>query len=201
MDKLAANTRYYYRLRYRQPGAREYTAGTEYSFQTQRPPGATFTFDVQADSHPERVANMYSPELYARAMMEVRKDHPDFYVTLGDDFSVDALQTVLTPNKVDQVYINQRSYLGMDGASAPIFLVAGGHEQGAMYLLDGTPNNAAVWVGRARNKFYPLPEPNAFYTGDQDKVDLLARCEITTPGRGATPSSSRWIPIGIRNSR
>ncbi len=115
MDKLAANTRHYYRLRYRQPGAREYTAGTEYSFQTQRPPGATFTFDVQADSHPERVANMYSPELYARAMMEVRKDHPDFYITLGDDFSVDALQTVLTPNKVDQVYINQRSYLGMDG--------------------------------------------------------------------------------------
>ena len=173
MDKLAANTRYYYRLRYRQPGAREYTAGTEYSFQTQRPPGATFTFDVQADSHPERVANMYSPELYARAMMEVRKDHPDFYVTLGDDFSVDELRTVLTPNKVDQVYINQRSYLGMDGASAPIFLVAGGHEQGAMYLLDGTPNNAAVWVGRARNKFYPLPEPNAFYTGDQDKVEFI----------------------------
>ena len=88
----------------------------------------------------------------------------------------------------------------MDGASAPIFLVAGGHEQGAMYLLDGPPNNAAVWVGRARNKFYPLPEPNAFYTGDQDKGgwSLLARCEITTPARrGATPSSSRWIPIGI----
>src|SRR5215213_3403897 len=126
MDQLAANTHYYYRLRYRQPGAREYTAGIEYSFQTQRPPGATFTFDVQADSHPERVANMYSPELYARAMMEVRKDHPDFYITLGDDFSVDELRTVLTPNKVDQVYINQRRYLGMDGASAPVFLVAGG---------------------------------------------------------------------------
>jgi hypothetical protein len=82
---------------------------------------------VQADSLPERVANMYSPELYARTMMEVRKDHPDFHVTLGDDFSVAALQTVLTQDKVDQVYINQRSYLGMDGASAPIFLVAGGH--------------------------------------------------------------------------
>ena len=173
MGKLAANTHYHYRLQYRQPGTNNYTAGKEYSFETQRSPGSTFTFDVQADSHPERVANMYNPELYARTMMDVQKDHPDFYVTLGDDFSVDQLQTVLTPTKVDQVYINQRSYLGMDGASAPIFLVAGGHEQGAMYLLDGTPNNAAVWVGRARNKFYPLPEPNGFYTGDQDKVEFI----------------------------
>jgi hypothetical protein len=42
-----------------------------------------------------------------------------------------------------------------------------------MYLLDGTPNNAAVWVGRARNKYYPLPEPNSFYTGDRDKVEFI----------------------------
>jgi hypothetical protein len=173
MDKLAPNTHYYYRLRYRQSGAAVFTAGTEYGFQTQRSPGSTFVFDVQADSHPERVANMYNSELYKRTMAEVKKEHPDFYITLGDDFSVDQLNTVLTPTKVDQVYINQRGYLGMDGASAPIFLVAGGHEQGAMYLLDGTANNAAVWVGNARNKYYPLPAPDHFYTGDMDKVEFI----------------------------
>jgi len=173
MDKLKPNTRYYYRLRYRLPGTTDYTAGTEYGFQTQRTPGSTFMFAVQADSHPERVTNMFDTDLYGRTMAEVRKEHPDFFVTLGDDFSIDQLSTPVTPITVDQVYINQRHYLGVDGASTPIFLVAGGHEQGAKYLLDGTPNNAAVWVGNARNKYYALPEPNGFYSGDEEKVQFI----------------------------
>jgi hypothetical protein len=173
MDHLKPNTRYYYRLRYRKPGAAAFATGTEYSFVTQRAPGSAFVFDVQADSHPERTANMFQADLYARTMANVRKDRPDFFVTLGDDFSIDQLNSVVTPITVEQVYINQRNYLGMDGASTPVFLVAGGHEQGARYLLDGTPNNPAVWVGNARNHYYPLPEPNAFYTGDQEKVEFI----------------------------
>lgn len=173
MSQLKTDTQYYYRLRYRQPGAAAFTNGTEYQFHTQRAPGSTFTFDVQADSHPERTGNMFHADLYNRTMAEVRKEHPDFYITLGDDFSIDQLSTQVTPVTVDQVYINQRHYLGMDGASTPVFLVAGGHEQGAKYLLDGTPNNAAVWVGNSRNRFYPLPEPNNFYTGDQEKVQFI----------------------------
>ena len=51
----------------------------------------TFTFGVQGDSHPERLDRMYHPDLYVRTMEIVRHDRPDFYITLGDDFSVDPL--------------------------------------------------------------------------------------------------------------
>ncbi len=172
IDKLKSNTLYYYRVQYRETATGAFKPAAEYSFHTQRPPGSTFTFAVQADSHPER-KNMFEASLYAATMAEVRKEKPDFYITLGDDFSVDQLNKTVTPQVVSQVYINQRKYLGMDGSSTPIFLVAGGHEQGGRYLLDGTPNNAAVWVGNARNRYYELPEPDGFYTGDTEQVQYI----------------------------
>jgi len=51
IDKLQANTRYYYRLRYRENGTGGYTTGNEYSFQTQRPPGSTFVFGAVSYTH------------------------------------------------------------------------------------------------------------------------------------------------------
>jgi hypothetical protein len=39
--------------------------------------------------------------------------------------------------------------------------------------LDGTPNNPAVWAGRARNLYYPQPEPDHFYTGDTEPVEFV----------------------------
>ena len=89
IDKLKANTQYFYRLRYRQPGEATYMAAPEYAFHTQRPPGSPFVFDVQSDSHPERVNRMFQAELYARTVANVRQDKPDFYITMGDDFGVE----------------------------------------------------------------------------------------------------------------
>jgi hypothetical protein len=65
---------------------------------------------VQGDSHPERQYKMYDPDLYALTMRNVAKDHPDFYVALGDDFSIERLisdKTVGQEN-VDQVYARQQ---------------------------------------------------------------------------------------------
>ncbi len=173
VDKLKPNTRYYYRLRYREAGKTEYAAANEFDFQTQRPAGSTFVFDVQADSHPERVVRMFDAELYARTMASVRKDHPDFYVSLGDDFSIDEMKGTITPERVAQVYIEQRPYMGMAGTGAPIFLVNGNHEQAASYLLNGTPNSPAVWAGMSRNRYYPNPAPDAFYSGDKEPVEFV----------------------------
>ena len=174
IDKLKANTRYYYRLRYKEASNSEFNAATEYSFQTQRTPGSSFVFAVQADSHPER-KNMFDAELYKRTMANVRKDQPDFYITLGDDFSIDQLggMAPLSPSIVSQVYINQRPYLGTEGAATPIFLVNGNHEQAAKYLLNGTPNSPAVWAGKARNTYFPQPTigDGKFYTGDAEPVE------------------------------
>ncbi|HEU5076265.1 MAG TPA: hypothetical protein VFU02_18860, partial [Polyangiaceae bacterium] len=49
---LNADTRYFYRLRYRPAGADGgYLARTEYTFHTQRALESTFSFSVQSDSH------------------------------------------------------------------------------------------------------------------------------------------------------
>lgn len=171
LDGLEPNTRYYYRLRSRRRGTTDFDEGSKYSFHTQRPPGSTFTFALQGDSHPERYGKMYDPDLYLLTMNNVSRDHPDFYLTLGDDFSIDRLinRNTLSQSNVDQVYAHQRTFLEIVGRSSPLFLVNGNHEQAARHFLDGTPNNPAVFAGQARARFYPLPAPDAFYDGDNEE--------------------------------
>jgi hypothetical protein len=67
-------------------------------------------------------------------------------------------------------YAIQRPFLGIVGRSAPLFLVNGNHEQAARYLLDGTPNNVAVWVQNARNAYFPQPAPDGFYSGNAEPI-------------------------------
>jgi hypothetical protein len=166
IDDLQPNTQYYYRIRYN--GA----AGTEHSFMTQRAPGSTFTFDIQGDSHPERVGKEFNSDLYTRTLQSAAADQPDFYMTIGDDFSVQKVKPV-NAETVAQLYITQRQWLGLVGA--PVFLVNGNHEQASLANLDGTPNNVAVWAQNARNTYYPQPAPDNFYTGDTQQVQYIGQ--------------------------
>jgi len=172
---LRSDTRYVYRLRSRAADRSEFDAGPEHTFHTQRAPGSTFVFALQGDSHPERLGKMYHPDLYVRTMRNVTADHPDFYVTLGDDFSIERLieRNQLSQPAVDRVYAHQRSFLGLVGCSSPLFLVNGNHEQAARYLLDGTPDSAAALAGRARTRFFPLPAPDTFHQGDAEVVESV----------------------------
>jgi hypothetical protein len=167
---LERNTHYYYRLvrRDSQPLA-------EGMFHTQRSPGSSFTFALQGDSHPERAGKMYDSELYTQTMRNVAKEAPDFYITMGDDFSIERLinRKELSQVNVDQVYAHQRSFLGVVGRTAPLFLVNGNHEQAARCNLDGTPNNAAVLAGCARTRFFPLPAPDGFYSADAEQIKYV----------------------------
>ena len=168
---LQANTRYHYRLRFSTDGGATYLADTEHSFMTQRPSGSTFTFCIQGDSHPERVGIMFDSTLYMRTLLTAAADQPDFYMTIGDDFSVDKIPTNnINATLVTERYAIQRPYLGLIGNSAPLFLVNGNHEQAAAYLLDGTSNNIAVWAQNARNRYYSEPAPDGFYTGNTNVV-------------------------------
>ena len=169
---LEANTRYYYRLRYRKSPSEAFSVGEESSWMTQRAPGSTFTFGIQGDSHPERTKTQFNAALYARALQNAAGDQPDFYFTIGDDFSVDTLAS-LTASTVTQLYINQRQWLGAVGA--PVFLVNGNHEQAALANLDGTAENVAVWAQKARNAYYPQPAPDDFYSGDGQPVDFIGQ--------------------------
>jgi phosphodiesterase/alkaline phosphatase D-like protein len=169
LDGLAPDARAYYRIRYRTGGATDFAAGQEHRFHTRRTAGSIFTFDIQGDSHPERLGKQFDPGLYARTLANAAADRPDFYVMIGDDFSVDTLKD-LRADTVTALYIDQRRYLGSLGASAPVFLVNGNHEQAALANLDGTSDNVAVWAQTARNAFFPQPAPDGFYTGDAEPV-------------------------------
>ncbi len=175
INNLQANTRYFYRVCHRVAGTSGFSAGTESFFHTQRAPGSKFNFGVQGDSHPERTTTMFNPDLYNLTMANVKKTNPDFYFTMGDDFSVDPMiaKNQLSAQNVNALYSNQREFLGVVGNSAPIFLVNGNHEQAARYLLDGTANNAAVFAGQARSKYHALPVPDGFYTGDTEQVPFI----------------------------
>lgn len=166
IDGLQPDTQYFYRIRYSN------VAGPEHHFFTQRAPGSTFTFDVQGDSHPERVKNQFDPNLYTRTLLSAASDRPDFYIALGDDFSVDALKTV-NADTVTALYVHQRQWLGQVGA--PVFLVNGNHEQASLANLDGTPDNVAVWAQTARNAYFPQPAPDGFYTGDDEPVEFIGQ--------------------------
>lgn len=164
---LQANTRYYYRLYFQGADAASTGFSTEYSFHTARSPGSTFVFAIQGDSHPERLKTQFDPDLYTRTLQTAAADRPDFYILSGDDFSVDTLDpATITAEQVTGRYTLQRPFLGQIGHSSPLFMVNGNHEQAAAYLLDGTPDNVAVWAQNARNAHYSQPAPDGFYTGN-----------------------------------
>ena len=175
LERLQPDTRYFYRLRSRRPGQDRFAVGNEYTFHTQRQPGSTFAFALQGDSHPERLGKMYSPELYLQTMRNVEVNRPDFYLTMGDDFSLDRLvnRETLQQSSVDRVYAHQRSFLGVVGRSSSLFLVNGNHEQAGANWLDGTPNNPAVMAALARNRFFALPAPDDFYSGDEKELEFV----------------------------
>ena len=175
INGLRPDTLYYYKLVVKSPSRTSFTPEEASQFRTRRSAGSAFTFEVQGDSHPERRGKMFSPDLYSRVLRRAAADKPDFYIAMGDDFSIERLieRKELTQDAVDQVYAYQRGFLGLVGRIAPLFLVNGNHEQAARYLLDGTENSAAVLAARARNKFYPLPVPGGFYSGDLEKVPQI----------------------------
>ncbi|RVT85059.1 hypothetical protein EOD73_13170 [Inhella crocodyli] len=171
---LPANTRCYYRLYFQPTGSANEAPGDEWNFHTARPAGSSFTFAIQGDSHPERLKTQFDPDLYTRTLQSVAADQPDFYVLMGDDFSVDTLDpATIDRAKVLERYTLQRPFLHTVSRQAPLFLVNGNHEQAAAYLLDGTPNNVAVWAQNARNGLYAQPAPNGFYSGNAQPVEHI----------------------------
>jgi hypothetical protein len=174
LQGLSPDTRHYYRL-YFQPSDGSAAGPTEESsFHTARSTGSSFTFSIQGDSHPERAGQQFNSDLYRRTLLTAAADQPDFYLAIGDDFSVDQLDPLtVTAAQVVERYTIQRPYLGLIGKSAPVYLVNGNHEQAARYLLDGTANNVAVWAQNARNSHYSQPAPDGFYSGNSEQVPYI----------------------------
>ncbi len=169
LDHLQPDTRYLYRIRYRQADETTFSQGEEHSFHTQRQPGSKFTFTVQSDSH--LGDSNYSAELYERTLLNALDDNPDFHIDLGDTFMAEKLAA--NYDEAVALYLEQRSYFGLICHSAPLFLVNGNHEGELGWELDGTPNNIAIWATNARLLYYPNPEPNDFYSGSTTIDDYV----------------------------
>lgn len=167
VNNLAANTRYYYRLQYKPTGSGSFIAGPVYSFYTQRAPGSTFTFTIEADEHlydKKGVGNMFKVTLANQAA-----DNPDFMLTLGDIFGDDHHPESITSDSLDYLHKYYRPFLGNTCHSVPFYVCLGNHEgENDYYLAQNPPNNLAVWGTQWRKFYYPNPYPNSFYSGNTD---------------------------------
>jgi hypothetical protein len=159
---LAPDTGYMYHLGYRPPGATTIQYSPEYSFHTQRSPGSSFVFDVQADSHLDERA---SEALYRVTLNNELNDKPDFLIDLGDTFMTDKLPVKNKETYLGQ-YLRQRTFFDTMGHSVPSFLALGNHDGESGYALDGTGENIAVLSSQFRKMYFPNPEPDGFYTGN-----------------------------------
>jgi hypothetical protein len=172
INGLSANTKYYYRLRYRVSGSEgSFSARPEHAFQTQRPRGSTFTFTIISDSHMNGGGGNVA--LYEQTLENVGKDNPDFHLDLGDTFWMDNVTDSATAN---QHYLAQRQWMGAISPSAAIFVAPGNHEQEEAWHLDDTGDPATslpVLSANARKKYFPNPIPDTFYSGNTDPYSYL----------------------------
>ena len=125
---LNANTQYVYRMCYRAPGAATFTTRPEFSFHTQRAPGGTFSFIVQADPHLDEQSDT---ALYRRCLRNQLEDGPDFMIDLGDILMSDKLKNAANMLSHDTITYRchlLRSYYERECHSVPRFIALGNHE-------------------------------------------------------------------------
>ena len=167
LSDLTVNTKYYYRLRYKNNAVTSFNASTEYFFQTQRNKGEVFIFTVESDEHlydKKGIRSMYQVTLNNQAL-----DKPDFMLSLGDIFGDDHYPTTITSNDLNLLHKDYRQYLGAICHSIPFYISLGNHEgENDFYLNQNPPNNLAVWGTYWRKYYYPNPSPNSFYSGNMD---------------------------------
>ena len=172
LSNLTPNTSYYYRLRIRGTETAADEWSPEYSFTTARPPGVSFVFAMQADSHLDENTE---PAIYARAVENMLADGVDFVVDLGDTFMNDKYSPDYKESQ--KQYLAQRYYFGLVGHSAHWFLALGNHDGEQGRYLNGTVDNMTIWSNRLRKSLFPNPVPNGFYTGNTNPDALAGSLE------------------------
>jgi hypothetical protein len=174
---LNANTQYVYRMCYRVPGAATFTTRPEFSFHTQRAPGSTFSFIVQADPHLDEQSDT---ALYRRCLRNQLEDGPDFMIDLGDILMSDKLKNAANMLSHDTITYRchlLRSYYETECHSVPLFIALGNHEGESGWQLNGTANNVAIWGATDRKKYFLNPSPDNFYTGDPSTPNFVGQRE------------------------
>jgi hypothetical protein len=157
LTNLKPNTTYFYKI------LSDGIPFGEQTFTTQRIPGSTFTFTIDADPHNRDPR--FNSELYATTMSNVQNDHPDFHIDLGDTFMTEKAKPQ-TYAEAESTFTDMRPYFGIAGSSVPLFLVNGNHEGELGWLLTrGKDKDLPIWSTRLRQLYYPNPTPGGFYKG------------------------------------
>lgn len=162
LTNLSANTKYFYRMKYRETGTSSYITRSIHSFRTARSLGSTFTFAIEADPHLDTNSN---PAVYSLTLQNIAAKKPDFLVDLGDTFMSEKLP-VKTPVTIRDRHLLLRSYFDLICHSIPLYLALGNHEGELGWLIDSTSTCLPVVTTNMRKTYYPNPEPNSFYSGD-----------------------------------
>ncbi len=93
------------------------------------------------------------------------------YQSLPKPFSMPMIVDGQSAPDGNAAYLSMRKlYLGLMANATSLMLTNGNHEQAHQANLGGIFNNASIWAADARLKYYPLPAPGGFYTGDQTKL-------------------------------
>jgi hypothetical protein len=167
---LAADTKYFYRTRYRLSGANSsYLAGPEHAFHTQRSAGSTYTFAIEADPHLDENSDTSA---YALTLKNIFSVNPDFLIDLGDTFFSEK-QPVINQTVITDRHILYRPFFGKTCHSVPLFLAIGNHEGELGWRLDGTGSSLPVMATNTRKLYYPNPFPNAFYSGNSKPENFV----------------------------
>jgi hypothetical protein len=177
LENLNANSRYFYRICHRPPGATNVTTRPERTFHTQRPTSSTFTFVVQADPHLDAMSDT---ALYRRCLANQLADAPDFMVDLGDIFMSDKMknaQNQITHDTVTYRVKYMRGYYESACHSIPLFIAMGNHEGETGWFFNGTDQNVAVYGTLDRKKYFRNPVPDGFYTGDETEHPFIGKRE------------------------
>ena len=169
LDNLETDTRHFYSMYYRLPEQESFTISEEKIFHTQKQPNRSFTFAVHADPHLDEQSDT---EVYNRCLSNTLADNPDFLIDLGDNFMSDKLVEQNVQEVVNR-HLLLRSFYNNICHSIPLFLVIGNHEGELGWLLDGTPDNLAMWATKARQLYYPNPFPNHFYSGSTKEEEFI----------------------------
>ena len=177
LSNLVANTKYYYRMQYKLVGASTYTSTPQYSFNTKRSAGSSFTFTIESDEHLYDIKGNRS--MYQVTLANEAADNPDFMLSLGDIFGDDHTPLTTTSADMDALHKDYRQYLGQICHSIPFYVCLGNHEGENDYYLNingiytttanplpAAPNGIGVWGTQWRKHYYPNPYPNSFYTGN-----------------------------------
>ena len=173
LENLEPDTKYFYRMKYRESGTSNYLSKNIHTFNTQRKAGTTFTFAIEADPHLDSNSIF---ESYALTLNNILSKQPDFLIDLGDTFFCEKLANK-SQSEVTKRHLLLRSYFDIACHSVPLFLVIGNHEGESGWELDGTANNLAVMASNTRNFYFPNPLPNSFYTGDNKPENFVGQRE------------------------